>query len=121
MRRADIVSIHTPLTSETEGLIGKAQIAQMKPGAILINTSRGPVVDTQALADALNAGQISAGIDVYESDPPLPSGHPLMGAAIWYVPPTWASIPVSLSTGARPWPLTMSPPGWTGNRSARLC
>lgn len=81
MRRADIVSIHTPLTPETRNLIGKAQIGLMKPGAILINTSRGPVVDTHALADALNAGKISAGIDVYESDPPLPPEHPLVGTA----------------------------------------
>lgn len=80
MQNADIVSIHTPLTPETKGLIGKKEIGLMKQGAILVNTSRGPVVDTQALADALNAGRISAGIDVYESDPPLPADHPLMGA-----------------------------------------
>ena len=80
MRTADIITIHTPLTPETRGLIGAEEIALMKQGAILINTSRGPVVDTAALAEALNAGRICAGIDVYESDPPLPQDHPLMGA-----------------------------------------
>ena len=80
MSEADIVSVHTPLTAATRGLIGAEQIALMKPGAILINTARGPVIDTQALADALNEGRIRAGIDVYESDPPLPADHPLIGA-----------------------------------------
>ncbi len=80
MAQADIVTVHTPLTPETKGLIGAKEIGLMKQGAILINTARGPVVDTQALADALNAGKICAGIDVYENDPPLPADHPLMGA-----------------------------------------
>ena len=80
MAQSDIVSVHTPLTPETRGLIGKDEIARMKQGAILINTARGPVVDTQALADALNNGRIFAGIDVYEKDPPLVEDHPLRGA-----------------------------------------
>ena len=80
MKEADIVSIHTPLTPETKGLIGGKEIEEMKQGAILINTSRGPVVDTDALADALRKGRIKAGIDVFEKDPPLPAGHPLLGA-----------------------------------------
>ena len=80
MAASDIVSVHTPLTPQTRGLIGAEEIARMKPGAILINTARGPVVDTEALAAALRAGRICAGIDVYESDPPLPAGHPLLGA-----------------------------------------
>ena len=79
LSQADIVSIHTPLTPETKGLIGKDQLALMKQGAILINTARGPIVDTIALADALKAGRIKAGIDVYEKDPPLPVSHPLLG------------------------------------------
>ncbi len=79
MRKADIISIHTPLTPETRGLIGEKEIGLMKQGAILINTARGPVVDTEALAAALKAGKIFAGVDVYEKDPPLPAGHPLLG------------------------------------------
>lgn len=80
MKQSDIVSIHTPLTPDTNGLIGEKEIRLMKQDAILINTSRGPVVDTAALADALRAGKIKAGIDVYEKDPPLPADHPLLGA-----------------------------------------
>ena len=80
MRQADIVSVHTPLTPDTRDLIGEKEIGRMKPGAILVNTSRGPVVNTRALANALNEGRICAGIDVYENDPPLPADHPLMGA-----------------------------------------
>lgn len=80
MKTADVISIHTPLTPETKGLIGKEQIALMKEGAILINTARGPVMDIPAVAEALRAGRIKAGTDVYENDPPLPEGHPLLGA-----------------------------------------
>ncbi len=79
MGQADIISVHTPLTPETRGLIGAEEIGLMKQGAILINTSRGPVVNTAALADALKSGKICAGTDVFESDPPLPEGHPLLG------------------------------------------
>ena len=52
----------------------------MKDGAIIINTSRGPVIETEALAKALREGRIKAGIDVFEKDPPLPADHPLLGA-----------------------------------------
>ena len=80
MKEADIISVHTPLTPATKGLIGEKEIALMKQGAILINTARGPVIDSKALADALYAGKIKAGVDVYEKDPPLPEDHPLLGA-----------------------------------------
>lgn len=80
MAKADIVSVHTPLTPDTKGLIGAEEIGAMKQGAILVNTSRGPVVDTEALAAALKEGRIKAGIDVFEKDPPLPEDHPLLGA-----------------------------------------
>ncbi len=77
----DIVSVHTPLNAETKGLIGKDQLAIMKPSALLINTSRGPVVDSEALADALNNGRLAgAGIDVFEMEPPVPENHPLLTA-----------------------------------------
>lgn len=79
MSQADIVSVHTPLTPETKGLIGAEEIAAMKQGGILVNTSRGPVVDTEALANALKENRIKAGIDVFEKDPPLPENHPLLG------------------------------------------
>ena len=77
----DIVSLHTPLNAGTKGLIGKEKLALMKPSALLINTSRGPVVDSQALADALNSGKLAgAGIDVFEMEPPVPEDHPLLHA-----------------------------------------
>jgi D-3-phosphoglycerate dehydrogenase len=76
-READVVSIHTPLTPETRHAVGAAELAAMKPGAILVNTARGPVVDTVALATALREGHLGgAGIDVYE-EAPLPADHPL--------------------------------------------
>ncbi|MBQ8129029.1 MAG: hydroxyacid dehydrogenase, partial [Clostridia bacterium] len=77
---SDIVSLHTPLTEETRGLIGREELALMRPGAVLVNTARGPVVDSAALSEALKEGRIRAGIDVYEKDPPLPADHPLVGA-----------------------------------------
>ena len=77
----DIVSLHTPLNSDTKGLIGKEQLALMKKDALLINTARGPVVDSEALADALNnEGIAGAGIDVFEVEPPVKKEHPLLNA-----------------------------------------
>ncbi len=70
LQRADFLSLHCPLTDETRGLIGTEELAMMKPTAFLINTSRGAVVNEQALADALNNGVIAgAGIDVLEIEP----------------------------------------------------
>ncbi len=70
LRQADVVSIHVPLTDATRHLIGPAELALMKPSAVLVNTSRGPVVDERALAEALHAGTIwGAGLDVYEDEP----------------------------------------------------
>ena len=79
-RRADIISIHTKLSARTTGLVGAAELALMKPDALLINTSRGPVIDEAALLAALHEGRIGgAGIDVYEPEP-LPANHPLRTA-----------------------------------------
>ncbi|MGI8649380.1 MAG: 2-hydroxyacid dehydrogenase [Rubrobacter sp.] len=70
LRTCDFVSIHTPLTDETHHLIGAAELSTMKPEAVLVNTSRGPVVDEEALAEALSKKRIfAAGLDVYEEEP----------------------------------------------------
>ena len=78
-READIISLNCPLNDSTRGMFDAARIAMMKKTAILINVARGPVVDSRALADALNAGRIAgAGIDVFETEPPLDVNHPLL-------------------------------------------
>ena len=88
LTRADIVSLHCPLTAQTKGMIGAEQIAKMKKSALLINTARGAVVDSQALADALNEGRIAgAGIDVFEMEPPIPTEHPLLNSKNTLVTP----------------------------------
>lgn len=75
---ADVVSLHCPLTSETRGLIGTAELALMKPSAILVNTARGELVDDAALASALRAGRLAgAAFDVFVDEPPR-AGNPLL-------------------------------------------
>jgi phosphoglycerate dehydrogenase-like enzyme len=74
--RADVISIHLVLSPETARLVGSDQLARMKPGALLINTSRAQIVDEQALLAALGSGRIQAAIDVF-SEEPLASDHPL--------------------------------------------
>jgi phosphoglycerate dehydrogenase-like enzyme len=76
---ADIVVAIVPLTAETQGLIGAAEIGLMKPGALLVNAARGPVVVTDALVEALQQNRLHAVVDVTDPEP-LPAGHPLWSA-----------------------------------------
>lgn len=78
---SDIVTLHAPLTEATRNIASKTRIDSMKKTAILINCARGPLVDSKALADALNEGRIAkAGIDVFETEPPIDKNHPLLAA-----------------------------------------
>jgi phosphoglycerate dehydrogenase-like enzyme len=79
LSRSDAVSVHLVLSDRTRGLVGAADLARMKPGAILINTSRGPIVDEKALIEAVQARRIVAALDVFDREP-LPPGHPLRSA-----------------------------------------
>jgi phosphoglycerate dehydrogenase-like enzyme len=80
LERSDFVSLHAPLTPETEGLIGERELDLMKPTAILVNTARGPLVQTDALERALRDGEIAAAaLDVTDPEP-LPPEHPLLSA-----------------------------------------
>lgn len=77
LAEADVLSVHMPLNPETRGLINAAALAKMKPGAFIINTSRGPVIDEKALIAALQGGRLAgAGLDVFETEP-LPKDSPL--------------------------------------------
>jgi len=78
LRESDVITLHLPLTAETRNLIGAGELARMKPGALLINTARGGLVDEQALAEALSSGVIGgAGFDVLSAEPPR-AGNPLL-------------------------------------------
>jgi len=77
--RADIVVLTTPLTSETRHVMNATRLAKMQPGALLVNASRGAIVDTEALLQALNENRIRAAVDVTDPEP-LPEGHPLWSA-----------------------------------------
>jgi glycerate dehydrogenase len=93
LRSSDVVSLHCPLTPETKHLINAQRLAMMKPNAFLLNTSRGPLIDETALAEALRRGQIAgAALDVLTEEPP-PSEHPLYTAPNCFVTPhiAWAT------------------------------
>ena len=88
LAQSDVVSLHVPLTDETRGMIGEKELALMKETAVLVNTARGPVVDTKALADALNSSRIAgAAIDVFDKEPPLDADEPLINAKNTVVTP----------------------------------
>jgi D-3-phosphoglycerate dehydrogenase len=104
LSESDMISVHAPLAPSTRGMIGAAQLASLKPGAVLVNTSRGPLLDETAIAAALRDGRLAcAGLDVFEQEP-LPAASPLMSLENvvltdhvgWY---TEESI-VELKTGA---------------------
>ena len=81
LSKADILSIHLPNTKNTKGFIGEKELKMMKESSILINCARGPIVDNNALADALNNGVIAgAGLDVFDMEPPIPADYPLLNA-----------------------------------------
>ncbi len=81
LKESDIVTLHTPLTEETKHLINKEKLQLMKPSAFLINTAVGPVVDNDALAEALHNGTIAgAGLDRVDMEPPIPSDYPILSA-----------------------------------------
>ena len=92
-RQSDVVSLHCPLNIETKELVNVERLSWMKPSAFLLNTSRGQLIEEQALADALNAGRIAgAGLDVLASEPP-PAEHPLLRAKNCIITPhlAWAT------------------------------
>ena len=93
-RQSDVLSLHCPLTPETDRVVNSDNLAKMKPSAFLINTGRGQLVDEEALADALNAGHLAgAGLDVLSSEPPSPD-NPLPQAKNCFVSPhiAWATL-----------------------------
>ena len=94
LKNADVISLHCPLLPSTQGLINKENIAKMNDGAIIINTSRGPVIDEQALADALNSNKIAAaGLDVVSVEP-IKAENPLLRAKNCIITPhiAWAPL-----------------------------
>jgi len=101
-RTADAISLHLRLSPETAGFVGRAQFALMKPGAILINTARGGIVDEAALIEALTTGRIGgAGLDVFATEP-LPAGHPLTKLDNVVLTPHCAGItPEAMEAGLR--------------------
>jgi len=91
--QSDVLSLHCPLTENNHHLVNADRLRQMKPSALLINTARGPLVDTVALAKALHDGEIAgAGLDVMETEPP-PADHPLYTAPNCHITPHigWAT------------------------------
>lgn len=121
-RTSDVVTIHVPLTPETRGMVGKAELAMMKPTSIIVNTSRGGIIEEVALAEALRSGTIAAaGLDVLEHEPPDPDDPILKLDNAIVTPhnagPTLESIPKRAANGfaniQRVW--NGEPPMWTAH------
>ena len=94
LRCSDIVSLHCPLFPETKNIISKDALAKMKDGAILLNTARGPLIDEQAVADALHSGKLrGVAVDVVSQEP-IPESSPLLGAPNCIITPHMAWAPV---------------------------
>jgi glycerate dehydrogenase len=115
LKQSDIVSVHIPHTSETVGLIGADELASMKPGALLINTARGAIVDEMALIDSLNSGHLGgAGLDVFTVEP-LPHDSPLLTAPRTVLTPHMAgagseALAQAIAGSLVRWRRTFSPP-----------
>jgi phosphoglycerate dehydrogenase-like enzyme len=91
LAEADVVSLHLPLTSQTRHTLNSATLAQLKPGAIVLNVARGPLIDEVALIEALRSGHVAgAGLDVFETEP-LPLDSPLLVMPTVVVTPHWAA------------------------------
>src|SRR5262249_50306844 len=93
-RESDVLSLHCPLTPQTKNLVNAPRLSLMKPTAFLLNTSRGPLVDEAALADALNSGRLAgAAMDVLSDEPPRPD-NPLIQARNCFITPhiAWATF-----------------------------
>jgi phosphoglycerate dehydrogenase-like enzyme len=99
---SDVVSVHLRLSEQTRGMIGRRELARMKPGAVFLNTARGPIVDETALLEALASGRLAgAGLDVFDTEP-LPAGHPLAALPNVVLSPHCAGItPEALEAGLR--------------------
>jgi phosphoglycerate dehydrogenase-like enzyme len=97
--RADVVVLATPLTAETEGLVNRDFLSRMADGALLVNMSRGRVVDTEALLAELNAGRLHAALDVTEPQP-LPADHPLWSAPNVLISPHVGGLTAALAPRA---------------------
>ncbi|MEM7044068.1 MAG: hydroxyacid dehydrogenase [Pseudomonadota bacterium] len=102
LERSEILSIHCPLTGETEGMIGAAELARLPEGALIVSTARGGIIDEPALVDALRSGRIhGVGLDVWEKEPP-PADHPLLAFDTVIASPHTAGVTVdSRATMAR--------------------
>ena len=109
LRQSDIVSLHIPLTPQTYHLIGTAQLAMMKKGSYLVNTSRGSVLDEKALVEALQSGHLAgAALDVYESEPPDPDNPLFKMDNVVLTPHVGGDTTTPWSRRPRPWSPTSS-------------